>query len=372
VVSLKQLGTLSQNARPATAKDVAELAGVARPTVSAVLNGAKSGTLVSEATRARIIAAAAELRYRPNMAARTMKSGKSRQVGVLVRNNSRVAMHELGAHPLAYEFILGISEGLDEAGYMMSFVRLSDVDPDLHRQNSAFQGHLLDGIIVVSDVPAVADSRLETLVPHCVWLDSTVWHATNCIRRDEVHAGRLTTQRLVELGYRDLVCLKRPSAISHDGMHPHYSSHLRWQGIREAADAAGVSVEERCADAKTTDEELAPIVSRLRPGTGVITQEYYTAYRLSRYLLEAGKRPGVDFALACCEGSFRADSMQWYELSHVTFDRFNLGREAAHMMLTLLDNSTDQTSDSGESSCPSRAIKGDWYVGRTARPCVPD
>jgi DNA-binding LacI/PurR family transcriptional regulator len=363
---------LSPGARPATAKDVAELAGVARPTVSAVLNGAKSGTMVSEATRARILAAAAELRYRPNMAARTMKSGKSRQVGVLVRNNSRVAIHELGAHPLAYEFILGISEGLDEAGYMMSFVRLSDVDPDLHRQNSAFQGHLLDGIIVVSDVPAVADSRLETLVPHCVWLDSTVWHETNCIRRDEVHAGRLATQKLIELGYRDLVCLKRPSTMPQDGMHPHYSSHLRWQGIREAADAAGVSVEECCVDAKTTDEELAPIVSRLRPGTGVLAQEYYTAYRLTRYLLQVGKRPGLDFALACCEGSFTADSMQWNELSHVTFDRFTLGRKAARMMLQLLDNSTDPASDCGESACPSQAIKGEWYAGRTTRPRPPE
>jgi DNA-binding LacI/PurR family transcriptional regulator len=307
------------------------------------------------------------------MAARTMKSGKSRQVGVLVRNNSRVAVHELGAHPLAYEFILGISEGLDEAGYMMSFVRLSDIDPDLHRQNSAFQGHLLDGIIVVSDVPAVADSRLETLVPHCVWLDSTVWHETNCIRRDEVHAGRLTTQKLIELGYRDLVCLKRSSAIAHGVIHPHYSNHLRWQGIQEAADAAGVSIEEHFVSETTSDDEMGHILSRLRPETGVIAQEYYNAHLLSRFLLSEGKRPGVDFALACCEGSFATSSLGWRELSHVRFDRVSMARSAARMMIQLLDgtspdDSTATTAD-GHSvpSCPSQTMQ--WYAGRTAQPC---
>jgi LacI family transcriptional regulator len=357
---------------------VAELAGVARPTVSAVLNGAKSGTMVSEATRARIMAAAAELRYRPNLAARTMKSGKSHQIGVLVRNNSRVDYSEIGAHPLAYEFILGISEGLDEAGYMMSLVRLSDVDPDLHQQNSAFQGHLLDGIIVVSDVPAVTDSRLETLVPHCIWLDSTVWHETNCIRRDEVHAGYLTMQSLLDLGYRDLVCLRRPLDRSdHRRMHPHYSAHQRWQGIRQAADAAGVVVEEHNIDAMTSDEEMAPLLPRLQPGTAVIVQEYYTAYRLSRYLLQVGKCPGVDFALACCEGSFGADSMQWRELSHVTFNRFSMGRDAARMMLQLLDGTTGEpakgeaTKGDGGAACPSQAVKGEWSMGCTARPCPP-
>jgi hypothetical protein len=74
--------------------------------------------------------------------------------------------------------VLGINEGLDVAGYMMALVRLSDVDPDLHAQNSAFQGHLLDGLIIVSDIAATTPEHLEKLVPHSVWLDSTVWHDT--------------------------------------------------------------------------------------------------------------------------------------------------------------------------------------------------
>jgi DNA-binding LacI/PurR family transcriptional regulator len=69
-----------------------------------------------------------------------MKSGKSRIVGVLVRNNARAQCQEKMAHPLLYAMLLGINAGLQEAGYMMSLARLSTLAPNLHAQNSAFQG----------------------------------------------------------------------------------------------------------------------------------------------------------------------------------------------------------------------------------------
>jgi DNA-binding LacI/PurR family transcriptional regulator len=83
-----------------------------------------------------------------------MKSGKSRIVGVLVRNNAHAQCQEKMAHPLSYAMLLGINAGLEEAGYMMSLARLSTLDPDLQAQNSAFQGHLLDGLIIVSHIDA--------------------------------------------------------------------------------------------------------------------------------------------------------------------------------------------------------------------------
>ena len=153
-----------------------------------------------------------ELGYRPHLGARHMKSGKSRQIGVLVRNNSRTSSDERGAHPLAYEFVLGISEGLEEAGYLMSFVRLSDVEPEKHTQNSAFQGHLLDGLIVVNDVPAASPERLDRLVPHCVWVDN-IWQPLNCIRRDEFGAGELTARHVAAAGYKKWLILLPENAL---------------------------------------------------------------------------------------------------------------------------------------------------------------
>jgi DNA-binding LacI/PurR family transcriptional regulator len=53
-----------------TVKDVAARAGVTQPAVSVVLNGARSNTQVSDITRQKILQAALDLGYRPNLSRR--------------------------------------------------------------------------------------------------------------------------------------------------------------------------------------------------------------------------------------------------------------------------------------------------------------
>ena len=219
-----------------TLKAVAERAGCSINAASTVLNGARGKTGVSDQTRERLVMAAEQMGYRPNLMARAMQSRRSRQIGVLVRNNSRLSREEQLAHPIAYEFILGISEGLEEAGYMMSFVRLSDVDPRKHLQASAFQGYLLDGLIVVNDVPAAQPERLRELVPHCVWLDTAVWQPTGCVQRDERGAGAMAARQACALGYRRLLVLSQPDKGAH------FSQAERWRGVEQAARECGADV----------------------------------------------------------------------------------------------------------------------------------
>ncbi len=65
--------------RRATSADVARLAGVSRATVSYVLNG-RADQSIPEATRARVLAAAAQLKYVPNAASKALRAGESRLV----------------------------------------------------------------------------------------------------------------------------------------------------------------------------------------------------------------------------------------------------------------------------------------------------
>ncbi|MFB4296762.1 LacI family DNA-binding transcriptional regulator [Actinomadura sp. NTSP31] len=69
-------GDPAPSGRPATSVDVARLAGVSQATVSYVLNDAP-GVTISEATRARVRAAAEELGYAPDASARTLRTGRS-------------------------------------------------------------------------------------------------------------------------------------------------------------------------------------------------------------------------------------------------------------------------------------------------------
>ena len=71
-----------QRVGPSRSIDVAELAGVSRSTVSFIVNG--RGDRFPEATRRRVLAAAAQLNYQPSTAGRTLVTGRSDLVVMLL------------------------------------------------------------------------------------------------------------------------------------------------------------------------------------------------------------------------------------------------------------------------------------------------
>jgi DNA-binding LacI/PurR family transcriptional regulator len=82
----------------ATILDVARAAGVTDATVSNVLN---SKGRTSEATRARVLEAAAALGYRRNELARAVVTGRSRTLGILTHDEANEAMLRTLAGALA-------------------------------------------------------------------------------------------------------------------------------------------------------------------------------------------------------------------------------------------------------------------------------
>lgn len=88
-----------------TIRELAEYTHTSIATVSNVLNGKKG---VKEATRQKIMAAAQELGYRPNLNARNLRSGKSRTVGIISEDLTVFN---------APDIIDGIAAACDEAGY---------------------------------------------------------------------------------------------------------------------------------------------------------------------------------------------------------------------------------------------------------------
>ncbi|NHN55492.1 LacI family DNA-binding transcriptional regulator [Calidifontibacter sp. DB0510] len=92
----------SRGRRP-TIKDVAARAGVAPMTVSYAFN---HPARVAEATRATVLAAAADLGYRPDSTARALRSGRTRQLGVVVGEH----LSYLFDDPQAAQFLAGIAD----------------------------------------------------------------------------------------------------------------------------------------------------------------------------------------------------------------------------------------------------------------------
>ncbi len=134
------------NQKAPTLQDVATTAGVSSNTASVVLNGAKSNTRVSEATRQRVLDAAQQLRYHPNAAARSLVHRKTDSIGVIfgVAGSST----DYVTNPYMAGILQGVLKVAGEVGYCVTIF----TQPWVNANASAhrFRDGRTDGIIVIA------------------------------------------------------------------------------------------------------------------------------------------------------------------------------------------------------------------------------
>ena len=214
--------------RPPTIRDVAQRAGVSVSTVSAVLTGRKP---VSPALRARVEQAMAELRYRPSLLARALQTRRTESLALLVPS-------------LANPFFTGLLRAVEQTahahGYSV-FVGSTEGDPAkvaFYRDRLLAMG--VDGVLLVLswDIVSqgVAGSLLAEGVPVVGVAGARIVPEIDCFVSDDVEAGRVAGRYLLGLGHR---------RIAFVGALDSETTALRYQGLAEALDAAGVSADER-------------------------------------------------------------------------------------------------------------------------------
>lgn len=316
-----------------TLKDVAELAGVSRQSVSRILGD--RAHLFREETRERVRKAADELGYRPNAAARAIATSRTRQVGVLIANHPADPF----THMQSYFTILGINMGLEEADHLVSLVRIGGVNAEMSQGSRVFREHILDGIIVTTHVSPEVSAAVERLVPTCIWLDTEVYRPTMSIRRDERHAAQEATRAAIRAGYRRLLWWgeSQPNSL------PHYSDHEREHGFLDACAEAGIvpaRIHSRWDWNPQMSEQLEPY---MKPGTAIVTYDVHRARLVWHAALTLMRRPGEDFGTICCEDTPEI-GLSWPGLARMEFDRLAMGRRAAEMMLSALADPSDASA----------------------------
>ena len=186
-----------------TLDDLAALSGVSRATVSRVINGGS----VSEATRDRVMAVLERTGYRPNLAARTLASGRSGVVGVVMHVESR----ELFQDPYFSQLLQGMSDALSEtATGMMLWLGNRSKEETL---DQILGMGLLEGVIVTAYnledplVDGLLTSSLPTvLVDHVQAADSVTSHLVGVGRR---RIGHITGRRGTVAGEDRIVGYQR-------------------------------------------------------------------------------------------------------------------------------------------------------------------
>ncbi len=206
--------------RPVTTHDVARAAGVSQATVSLVL-GRNPRARVAAATRERVLRAAEELGYRPNILARGLVRGRSYAIGVVVPDLS---------NPFFLEVVTGVQRVAAEAGYAVLTGDTRETTAARHLET--LQGRQVDGIIIDGlGAAALPDDELRGTPVVLVDEPSERWPG---VASDATAAGRLAAEHLLGLGHRELAFVG-PASDSH-------GFRMRERGFFQALRAAGVGL----------------------------------------------------------------------------------------------------------------------------------
>jgi len=146
----------ARTARAATIYDVAELAGVSHQTVSRLLKGFPG---IRPETRHRVEQALATLDYRPNLAARSLTTGRSHRIGALTYEIDQVGPSRI---------VQGAAAAARRAGYVLDIVTLDNSDENgIEKSLEVVNQNDLAGIIVLasSEEMTAAFRRTRFRVP---------------------------------------------------------------------------------------------------------------------------------------------------------------------------------------------------------------
>ena len=140
--------------RRVTSADVARRAGVSTSAVSYALNGRPG---VSDETRERIYAAAQDLGWRPNSAARALTGARAGLVGLVVQRPAR----SLGAEAFYIDLIAGLQSGLQAQHVGLSLLVASSLEDELEIYREWTHDRRVDGVVLTD--PRRDDARLGLL-----------------------------------------------------------------------------------------------------------------------------------------------------------------------------------------------------------------
>lgn len=250
--------------RAPTVVDVADLAGTSRQTVSNVIHGK---THVREDTRKRVLAAIAELGYRPNVAARSLKRQRTTVLGVLVGDLGNPFYSEVAAH---------IERHAAHHGHTML---LASTGGDRMAEQTRVESLLEHRVAAIIFLAYSRNRRIiEQADRHtrCVFVGGLPSQHGAFIGMDERKSAATATSHLVELGHRRIGYVN--TTVS---SHPDVD-RARLAGYRRALARAGIE----------PDDALI-----VRLGSGVDAPDEARRQAL-RELLGGPDRPTAIFAAA--------------------------------------------------------------------------
>jgi len=295
-------------------RDVAARAGVSVASVSRVLAG-RSG--VGEDIRRRVLDAVKALDYRPDLAARRLRSRRTDTIGLVVAD-------------IRNPFFTEVSRAVEDVAYRQRMrVILCNTDEDPVREQSCLelmQDENVSGVILAPSLRLLSRFRSTDYPFPLVLVDRcNPDTAADAVVLDNIEAARVLTAHMLDHGYRRVLFLHGASSATGRQRLQGYTQGMADRGL--PSEAVGV------APVADRSREVAQVLlARPALPEAVLASSGLILLGLVQALRDAGRRVPEDIAI----GGF--DDLPWTRLvdpgvTVIAQPTYDIGRSAAELLL---------------------------------------
>ena len=331
-----------------TIKDIAKRCGVSPSTVSKALNNYGD---VSQETINRVRQAAKELNYRPNAAARTLKTNRSYDIGILFVDDTMCGLtHQY------FSAILNSAKTVFEAsGYSITFI-----SPTVGGRPASFlesaRYRNCDGVLIAS-IDFSSESVVDLLRSEIPTLTIDYdYPGCSCVMSDNVDGGFALTKHLIDMGHRKIGLIHGENTLV---------TRKRVNGFYRAMREAGIPVPEEYvlegvySDPNSTADATVALMSLPDPPTAIMYPDDFSYIGGRNALERLGLRIPEDVSAVGYDGIMLSQVLRpalttWYQ------DAEEIGRASAKKLI--------EEIEAPDTSVPEQIlVHGQLLVGRSVK-----
>jgi len=343
--------------RQATSRDVAKRAGVSRTTVSFVLNDVP-GVKISEETRQRVLQAAQDLDYYPTAAARSLASGKTHRIGLVLGEGQK----RLAADAFLPTFLQGVTASLHRRGYLL-VVQLAEDVPTYDAYARLIREQQVDGLILSGpryDDPVIPQLEEEgfPLLLHGS-LNGCGYHYVDV---DNQAGAYQAVKHLIDLGHERIGFVSNAS-FSYSGARD------RFAGYQQALEEHGLAPDDSLIQIgafvpESGQRAMDELLHLPVPPTAVFVASDVVALGAITAVYEAGLQIPEEIALVGFDDIFLAAQVR-PPLTTIRVPAYGLGWTAAELLITQIEGDEEITSVTLEAELVVRESCGAKRTKRT-------
>jgi len=301
--------------------DVAVAAGVDVSAVSRILNNDPVLSVRPE-TRERVLAIARDLGYRPNAAARSLRTARAGTLGLFLPDFN---------NPVYAQVITGAEAAASERGSVLVTASSNVVGRDASTYVDLLGSGRVDGLLLAGDaLGASTQQTLDSLGLPYLWVNRRVSGARRWVILDDGGAARMAVEHLAGLGHTRIAHLAGPASAD--------TSRRRREGYTAAMEAAGLAHEpELICSADYTPQggavALLTLMAAADPPTGIVVANVASAIGALSSARRHGVRVPRDLSIVAIHDSTLADFLD-PPLTTIRMPLVELGRRAVEILLT--------------------------------------